>query len=451
MVPFLDLEDKKKRDLRNFLPALKIHRSEQVPLPRSMQASFLKKTRKKSFFRQHSILIEGRMKLALLLLLPLALASEPFYRRNVLLRHVVVIMRHTDRAPLATFPGDPNKNHPWPLGYGRLTSRGRANANAMGRWLRSHYIDFLSDDPREVDARSSPAPRCYETAALVLYGLYPANADQKEWEPDQPWQPVPITRLPDGTDKYSTMCMPRIRTAIRSLIATPEPASLVNSTASSKPLFGTLGGVAGFVARMMNLTEDSSSRLFVTVNKALDSMSVAKEYGLPVPAWASRYWRHLHWASETSHEGLSRSQMDHMGGALIRDALDNIGPTGEPLARPSLSFMRGDPDPSDAPKMSLRAYHDVNLAGILLGLNGTLGERAPYGAAILVELFTLTSTVTPDVYVRVLYKAGDTVSPLALQGCSDPCLLQSFRELLERKFRPVSRSECGWSDNQPLL
>lgn len=391
------------------------------------------------------------MKLALLLLLPLALASEPFYRRNVLLRHVVVIMRHTDRAPLATFPGDPNKNHARPLGYGRLTSRGRAHASAMGRWLRSHYIDFLSDDPREVDARSSPAPRCYETAALVLYGLYPANTDQKEWEPDQPWQPVPITRLPDGTDKYSTMCMPRIRTAIRSLVATPEPASLVNSTASSKPLFGTLGGVVGFVARMTNLTEESSSRIFVTVNKALDSMSVAKEYGLPVPTWASRYWRHLHWASETSHEGLSRSQMDHMGGALIRDALDNIGPTGEPLARPSLSLMRGDPDPSDAPKMSLRAYHDVNLAGILLGLNGTLGERAPYGAAILVELFTLTSTVTPDVYVRVLYKAGDTVSPLALQGCSDPCLLQSFRELLERKFRPVSRSECGWSDNQPLL
>ncbi|KAL1441801.1 hypothetical protein MTO96_008308 [Rhipicephalus appendiculatus] len=365
------------------------------------------------------------MKLALLLLLPLAIASEPFYRRNELLRHVVVIFRHTDRAPLATYPGDPNKNNGWPLGYGRLTSRGRANASALGRWLRSHYIDFLSDDPREVDARSSPAPRCFETAALVLYGLYPANAAQKEWEPDQPWQP--------------------------SLVTVPEPAFLVNNATSRKPLFGTLGGVLGYVARMTNLSEESSSRLFVTVNKILDSMSVAKEYGLPVPTWASRYWRHLHWASETSHEKLSRSQMNHFGGALIRDALDNIGPTGEPLARPSSSIMRGDPDPSDAPKMTLRAYHDINLAGILIGLNGTLGERVPYGAAILVELFTLTSTVTPDVYVRVLYKAGDTVSTLALQGCSDPCSLQSFRELLERKFRPVSRRECGWSDNQPLL
>ncbi|XP_037278825.2 testicular acid phosphatase homolog [Rhipicephalus microplus] len=391
------------------------------------------------------------MQLAILLLLPLALASEPFYRRNDLLKHVVVILRHTDRAPLATYPGDPYKNHDWPLGYGRLTSRGRANARALGKWLRSHYNDFLSDDPREVDARSSPAPRCYETAALVLYGLYPANAVQREWEPDQPWQPVPITRLPDGNDKYSTICVPRVRAAIRSLIAVPEPAFLADNATLRKPLFGTLGGIVGFVARMSNLSEESSSGLFVTAIKMLDTMSVAKEYNLPVPTWASKYWRHLHWASEMAHEALCRSQMNHFGGALIRDALNDIGPTGEPLARPSSSLMRGDPDPSDTPKMTLRVYHDVNLGGILIGLNGTLGKRAPYGAAILVELFTLASTVTPDVYVRVLYKAGDTVSTLALQGCSNPCSLQSFRELLERNFGPVSRSECEWNDNQPLL
>lgn len=391
------------------------------------------------------------MQLALLLLLPLALASKPSYDHIVLLRHVIVLLRHTDRAPLATFPGDPNKNHHWPLGYGRLTSRGRAHASALGRWLRSHYADFLSDDPREVDARSSPLPRCFETAALVLYGLYPANAEQKEWQPDQPWQPVPITRLPDGTDKYSTVCIPRIRTAARSLVAVPEPESFVNNATSGKPLFGTLGGVAAFVARMTNLSEESSARRFITVNKILDAISVAKEYGLPVPTWASRYWRHLYWTSETSHEGLSRSQMDHMGGALLRDALDKVGPTGEALPPPPSSLMRGDPDPSDAPKMTLRAYHDVNLSGLLLGLNGTLTRRPPYGAAVLVELFTLTSTVVPDVYVRVLYKAGDTVSTISLQGCSDPCSLQDFRELLNRKFRPVSRTECGWSDEQPLL
>ncbi|XP_050034778.2 testicular acid phosphatase homolog [Dermacentor andersoni] len=389
------------------------------------------------------------MQLALLLLLPLALASEPSYRHGSLLRHVVAIFRHTDRAPLVTFPGDPNKNHPWPLGYGRLTSRGRANATALGRWLRSRYAEFLSDDPREVDARSSPPPRCYETAALALYGLYPANREQKEWQPDQPWQPVPITRVPDGVDKYSTVCVPRVRAALRSLVALPEPVYLMNNATSSKPLFGTLGSVVGFVARMTNLSEESSSRRFITVNKILDSMSVAKEYGLPVPAWASRYWRHLQWAAQASMEGLSRSQMDHMGGALLRDAMANVAPTGE--APSSSSLLRGELDPSDEPKITLRAYHDVNVAGILLGLNGTFGKKPPYGAAILVEVFTLTSTVKPDLYVKVLYKAGDTLSALALQGCNEPCSLQSFRELLERKFRPVSRTECAWSDHQPLV
>lgn len=412
-------------------------------------ASFEKEDQKEDLVS--SILREGEMQLALLLLLlPLVLASEPSYGHRSLLRHVVVILRHTDRAPLVTFPGDPNKSHRWPLGFGRLTSRGRANASALGRWLRSRYAEFLSDDPREVYARSSPVPRCYETAALVLYGLYPANREQKEWQPDQPWQPVPITRVPHGADKYSTVCMPRVRAALRSVVALPEPAYLVDNATSSKPLFGTLGAVEGFVARMTNLShKESSSRRVITVNKIVDSMSVAKEYGLPVPTWASRYWRHLQWTAETSLEALSRSQMDHMGGALLRDSLAKVAATGETPS--STSLLRCDPDACDEPKMTLAAYHDVNVAGILLGLNGTLGNRPPYGATILVEVFTLTSTVMPDLYVQVLYKAGHTVSTLALQGCDEPCSLQSFRELLERKFKPVSRTECGWSDHQPLL
>lgn len=389
------------------------------------------------------------MQIFLLLLLPATvLANSEFGQpRSSLLRHVVVILRHTDRAPLTTFPGDPNKHHPWPLGHGQLTSRGRANAHALGKWLRNYYADFLTDNPREVDARSSPVPRCFETAALVLYGVYPANRQQKQWRPDETWQPIPITRLPDGADMYSTVCTPRLREAMRTLVTLAEPASLGNSS-SGPTHFGTLGEVARFVARMTNLTGDLSSQKLIFVAKILDAMSVAREYGLPFPTWASRYWPELEWAHHKVLEGLSRSQMDHMGGALLKDVLDKLRPKGQQ----AFSITRGGSDSTEEPsKLTLMAYHDINVWGILLGLNGTFEERPPYGAALFVEIFTLTSTAVPDLYVRVLYKAGDTVSSVVLEECNDPCSLEDFRELLQRKFKPVSRTACGWSNVQPLL
>lgn len=374
-----------------------------------------------------------------LLLLPAALLASSDLQPQPELRHVAVIFRHADRAPLATFPGDPNRNHRWPLGIGRLTTRGRANAYALGKWLSSRYSRFLTDDPHEVDARSSPVPRCYESAALALYGLYPANRDQKLWMPDQNWQPIPITRLPEGTDKYATICVPRMREAMKSLVTVEAPWEGAH--------FKTLGAAIKFVARMTNITAESSSLMFVSVTQILDAMFVAREYNLPVPTWAARYWRELKWATRMLLEGLSRSQMDHMAGALLTDVVTKIMHPDLPQA----SLMQGTYSRNAKPKLTLMAYHDINIAGVLLGLNKTLERRPPYGAAVLMEVFTLTSTVAPDLYVRVLYKEGGTVSRLALEGCDDPCLLRNFGELLHRKFKPVSRTRCGWSEHQPLL
>lgn len=385
------------------------------------------------------------MHFLLLLLLPMAPLASSHFQPQPELRHVAAIFRHADRAPLTTFPGDPNRNHRWPLGIGRLTTRGRANAYALGKWLRTRYSRFLTEDPHEVDARSSPVPRCYESAALALYGLYPSNRDQKLWMPDQDWQPIPITRLPEGTDKYATICMPRLREAIKSLLE--EPRYAAGETPSQPAHFRTLAAALRFVARMTNVTAESPSLKFIAVTRILDAMFVAREYNLSVPTWASRYWRELEWATHAVIEGLSRSQMDHMAGALLSDVLAKIMHPDHP--QPSL--MRGSHNPNAVPKLTLMAYHDINIAGILLGLNKTLERRPPYGAAVLMEVFTLTSTVSPDLYVRVLYKAGESVSKLAVDSCTDPCSLRDFGELLQRKFKPVSRAQCEWSQHQPLL
>ncbi|XP_075548364.1 cytochrome P450 3A41-like isoform X3 [Dermacentor variabilis] len=117
--------------------------------------------------------------------------------------HVAVLFRHGERASLTTFPGDPNQHYVWPMGRGQLTNRGRQTMWALGTWIRERYAHFLTYDVREVIARSSPVPRCFDSAAILLYGLYPAVGKERQWKRGQDWQPVPITSPPDGTDKYA--------------------------------------------------------------------------------------------------------------------------------------------------------------------------------------------------------------------------------------------------------
>lgn len=39
------------------------------------------------------------------------------------LMHLVVIHRHGERAPVGSFPTDPNRHYVWPMGLGQLTTK----------------------------------------------------------------------------------------------------------------------------------------------------------------------------------------------------------------------------------------------------------------------------------------------------------------------------------------
>lgn len=367
---------------------------------------------------------------------------------------VAVLFRHGNRAALSSFPGDPNRDYEWPLGRGRLTKRGRRAMWALGAWLRARYGRFLSYDVREVTARSSPMPRCFDSAALVLYGLYPARTEETQWNPDQDWQPVDITRLPAGTDKYAVFCMPRYREALRVLSSVDGPCPDVFQRPSSmtEGSFSTVAEVIAYVAEKVGLTEEAGFSRTVEVSRILDAISVAIEYDLPVPEWASPHLQQLSWAYEQLVLQIGKSQMDHMAGALLRDVVAGVNAPESP----SPSLFQGQDDRSVGTKVALFSYHDVTVAGALFGLNGTVSEKPQYGAAVILEIFTLgctasTAATPKQLYASVFYKTGDDVSSIAIEGCDVPCPLEQFSKFLERRFKPVSREECGWSEHQPLL
>ncbi|XP_077564653.1 testicular acid phosphatase homolog [Haemaphysalis longicornis] len=365
--------------------------------------------------------------------------------------HVAVIFRHGDRAPLTSFHGDPNRGYVWPMGRGQLTTRGRRTMWVLGKWLRRRYGHFLSWDVREVVARSSPVPRCYDSVALLLYGLYPAHGEQRKWNHRQDWQPVPITTLPDGTDKYTAICKKRMQqTAVEFFELKVPPGLMATSSTRSRKareVLATVGDVFTYVARMANVTEKSGLPRFFVVARVLDALFVVREYNMPVPEWAGRQLKLLEWTNTKLVEGIARFQMDNMAGVMLKDVVARLR-FGDVKG---LSLTQGKDDTTPSQKITLLSYHDMNVAGVLLGFNYTLSTRPPYGAAVMLEAFTRSGDAKPQVYVRVLLKAGNKVTNLAIDGCDEPCTIERFDNFLHRKFHPVSRAQCQWSEQQPLL
>lgn len=77
------------------------------------------------------------------------------------------------------------KHHPWirPLGAdnttggrGQLTQKGASQLHNIGTTLRDRYVHQAGLLPRilnpaDLAVRSTPVPRCYQSAAALLFGL----------------------------------------------------------------------------------------------------------------------------------------------------------------------------------------------------------------------------------------------------------------------------------------
>lgn len=379
--------------------------------------------------------------------------------------HVAALFRHGERASVTTFPGDPNQHYVWPMGRGQLTKRGRQTMWALGKWLRARYARFLTSDVLEVSARSSPLPRCFDSMAILLYGLYPAIDKGRQWKRGQDWQPVAITRPPEGTDKYATTCLPRFIDAMKALYATEAPCSWVGEPSAqqtSSPsknypetaaqrCFATAGNLINFVANAANVTDEAGVARYAATSTIVNDLFVNHENGLPLPDWGTKYIRQLSWLNDKFVEFMGRYQKDNMAGALLRDFVASMkrGHAGG-----DVKVAQAKDDANVEPKLTLYSYQDITIAGAILGINGTLSGRPPYGSAIILEVFARSDASGPagGKYVRILYKMDDKgVTSIPVEGCTDPCPLEKFEEVLQRKFKPVTRTQCGWSEHQPLV
>lgn len=124
------------------------------------------------------------------------------------LDHVVIVIRHGDRAPLISFPFDRTKmDELWPMGYGHLTAEGKRRMYRLGSFLRRRYHRRLPGKlltPRDVYIRSSAIERCLESSELIAASLCPPQGVWI-WNTNlgEQWQPLPIHSVPKYRDGVS--------------------------------------------------------------------------------------------------------------------------------------------------------------------------------------------------------------------------------------------------------
>ncbi|XP_040077866.1 lysosomal acid phosphatase-like [Ixodes scapularis] len=344
------------------------------------------------------------------------------------------LFRHGDRAPLMTYPTDTNRNSSlWELGFGELTQRGIKTMLALGKYLKKRYSELLNGDPKATYVRSSPKPRCFNSAAFVLYELYPAKAPRKF--DNKKWFPFPITRVVEGHDKYTLLCLTEIQK-----LAT----KVLNTTGQST-------GMSQFLIEAAQQLGLDLKAHVAAIPDALDAVLVQKENGLQVPAWFENRISTLSYISRGLYVLMAQAFIKNMGGQFLRDIASFLEEkyihSSENLKKDHLT--PGQDKSRWNAKLHLLSYHDLNIIAALMALDSTFSEKPYYGSLVTFEV----RKVAEEADITVYYRNGtQEIKMFNLPGCSYPCKVKDFITLVRQRF-PIDFTPevCGYPKGYVVL
>ncbi|KAJ6218170.1 hypothetical protein RDWZM_009327 [Blomia tropicalis] len=388
---------------------------------------------------------------------------------STVLRHLQILFRHGDRAPLAPlFPYDPfNSIKYWPHGLDQLTNKGRARMFRLGQMIRAKYgTVYLGEgfSPREINVRSSAIDRCLESAQLVLAGAYPPNNTMWQWDINgsplplaQIWQPIPVTSfLPPNDDSLlrNKKYCPKAEAARNSLLSSPEMITLLED---NHDFLSELSNISGLLIDEI----EEADRFY-------ENLNIEHENGY--------YWSNssvkspFNWTIEHEIEALKRLKpftYARWNNEFNSDIIKRVR-AGELLVEIGNNFHQKksvlDLENESQNKLMLYSSHDTKVAALLTTLGVWNRILVPYSSAIIFEMHQST-TNQADFFVVVRY-FNETMSllndmtsldfkdsyPLSLPKCSDHeilidgvpmCPLDSFLTIIsEFKFNDWN-TECG--------
>ncbi|CAN7981945.1 unnamed protein product, partial [Ixodes pacificus] len=275
---------------------------------------------------------------------------------------------------------------------------------------------------------------CFNSAAFVLYELYPAEEPRK-FKKSEKWFPFPITRVLEDHDKYTLVCLTEIQKMVtRVLNPNGESAGM------TKFLIGA--------AQQLGLDLKSQA---AAMPDALDAVLVQKEYNLQVPPWFEQNIITLSYISRGLYVLMAQAFIKNMGGQFLRD----IALFLEKKYNHSLGNFKNDhltpvqDKTRRKAKLHLFSYHDLNIIAVLMALDPTFSEKPYYGSLVTFEVWNDAG----EAYIRVNYRNGTQhIKNFKLLDCPHPCKVDNFIAVVRRKFPfDFTPEVCGYPKGYVVL
>ncbi|XP_006846702.1 PREDICTED: prostatic acid phosphatase [Chrysochloris asiatica] len=347
------------------------------------------------------------------------------------LKLVTLVFRHGDRSPIETFPNDPIKESSWPQGFGQLTQVGMEQHYELGEYMRRRYEKFLNESYKheQVYIRSTDIDRTLMSAMANLAALFPPEG-MSVWNPNLPWQPIPVHTVPVSEDGLLYMPFNNC----------PRFQELQDETLKSEEFQNRLLPYKSFIETLPKLSGHQRQDLFGIWSRIYDPLFCEKIHNFTLPSWATEdTMTKLRELSELSilslygiHKQKEKSRLQ--GGVLVNEILKN---------------MKTATQTSNHRKLIMYSGHDTTLSGLQMALDVYNEQLPPYASCHITELYLDNGEYFVEMYYR--NESKHEPYPLTLPDCTHSCPLTKFADLVAPVITDDWSSECMITTDHQVL
>ncbi|XP_045156225.2 prostatic acid phosphatase-like [Mercenaria mercenaria] len=342
------------------------------------------------------------------------------------LRLVQVLYRHGDRSPTHNYTNDIYQESDWPQGYGQLSTEGMQQEFELGTFLRQEYVStqFLSSEytRSEVYVRSTSFDRALMSAYSVLAGLFPPIQEDRLWNEEITWQPIPVHTVPLEEDYLLIPDHP-----------CPVYEAAKNKTNENNPIIQqTMEEFSDFYSTVSLYSGEPNT--WDGIGHVLDPIFCQESSEYVLPDWVTNEVFYQIVQLRDIYTSVASSPRDFAylkGGVLVGEMLDHM-------------INKSKQDISTPQKLFMYSAHDSTVQFFLTTLGIFNDKQPPYTACVIVELHELQPG---DFAVQFLYKneTGNDTDPyiLTLPDCDDLCPLDKFAQLMRPSVPDDIRKACG--------